>query len=160
MPNPVYTSADVYHGKANPQFSYIYDGELAEWRPMTPADLAGLSDSALLKPPTLSNYRNIDLSGKISSVSDTATKLAGFFVDNSSNDEPLFIQFYSYPYEVSSTPVLTYPLYAQSTIDQNFPYSMEGFSGILVKISEDKSGLYPWPGLSGNGVIANVYYRA
>lgn len=160
MPNPVYTSAQVLHGKAAPQFSYIYDGDLQEWRPMTPADLAGLSDSALLKPPTISGYRNINLSGQITEVSASATKLAGFFIDNNLNDEPLFVQFYSNPYNQNSVPVLTYPIYAQSTLDQNFPYSLEAFQGILVKISEDREGIYPWPGNGTTGVLANIYYRA
>ena len=163
MPNPVYPSSSISYGKANPQFSYVYDGDLREWRPMTPADLAGVGDSSLLKPPTISGYRNVNLSGKVEVVSETATNLAGFFVDNNLNDEPLYIQFYSYPYEVEgviSDPVLTYPIYAQSTLDQNFPYSMRQFNGILVKISEDKSGLYPWTGNNGVGLLSNIYYRA
>ena len=159
MPNPVYTSSAVSHGKANPQFSYIYDGDLAEWRPMTPADLAGVGDSSLLKPPTISGYRDVNLSGNPIVVSQTATKLAGFFVDNNLNDEPLYLQFYSYPYDPNS-PILTYPIYAQSTLDQNFPYSMQQFQGIVVKISEDKSGSYPWNGNNGVGLLANIYYRS
>jgi hypothetical protein len=160
MPNPVYKSDSVYHGKAAPQFSYIYDGDNQEWRPMTPADLAGLGESDLLKPPALSVYRNINLSGAISEVSNGATKLAGFFVDNNLNDEPLFVQFYSNPYTSESTPFITYPIYAQSTLDQSFSYLVHGFQGILVKISEDREGLYPWPGNNGTGLIANIYYRA
>jgi len=159
MPNPVYVSSAISHGKASPQFSYIYDGDLAEWRPMTPADLAGVGDSSLLKPPTISGYRDVNLSGNPIVVSQTATKLAGFFVDNNLNDEPLYLQFYSYPYDPNS-PILTYPVYAQSTLDQNFPYSMQQFQGIVIKISEDKSGSYPWGGNNGVGLLANIYYRS
>jgi hypothetical protein len=159
MPNPVYKSSDVYHGKANPQFSYIYDGDTAEWRPMTPADLAGIGDSALLKPPTSSGYRNINLSGDPQVVSQNATKLVGFFFDNSLNDDPWFVQFYSYPYNPSS-PILTYPIYANSTLDQLFAYSIEQFQGIVVKISEDREGIYPWAGNNGTGLMSNIYYRA
>ena len=160
MPNPVYTSSDVYHGKANPQFSYIYDGELQEWRPMTPADLAGIGDSSLLKPPTSSGYRNLNLSGQAVSINDSATKLVGFFVDNNLNDEPLYLQFYTNPYLQGSVPLLTYPIYAYSTTNENFTYSIEGFNGIVAKISEDREGIYPWPGVNGTGLLANIYYRA
>lgn len=160
MPNPVYQSSAVSHGKASPHFNYIYDGNDGEWRPMVPGDFVGASQNTFtLTPPTISGYRNVNLSGSPQTVSQSATKLAGFFVDSSLNDEPLFIQFYSYPYN-PSTPILTYPIYAQSTVDQNFPYSIEGFQGIVVKISEDREGSYAWSGNGGTGLLANIYYRS
>lgn len=161
MPNQHFPSSAVSHGKAAPQFSYIYDSNLGEWRPITPGDFVGLGGNSFnLNTPTSSGYRNINLSGEAVTVSDSATKLAGFFVDNNLNDEPLYIQFYSNPYVSGSVPILTYPIYAQSTIDQNYTYSIEGFQGIVVKISEDREGIYPWQGNGGTGVMANIYYRS
>ncbi|NBU82979.1 MAG: hypothetical protein EBS55_15175, partial [Flavobacteriaceae bacterium] len=160
-PNQTFPSSAVTHGKASPQFGYIYDPDIGEWRPITPGDFVGLGGNSFnLNTPTVSGYRNLNLSGEAVTVSDTATKLAGFFIDNDMNDEPLFIHFYSNPYTEYSVPILTYPLYAQSTVDQNFPYSIEGFQGIIVKISEDREGIYPWPGNGGTGAIANIYYRS
>jgi hypothetical protein len=160
MPNPVYPSAAVSHGKSAPHFNYIYDGNDGEWRPMVPGDFVGAGQNTFtFTPPTISGYRSINLSGNPETVSQSATKLAGFFIDNNLNDEPLYVQFYSYPYS-PSTPILTYPIYAQSVVDQNFSYSMEGFQGIVVKISEDKEGIYPWEGNNGVGVLANIYYRS
>ena len=158
MPNPVFPSSAIQGGKITPNLNYIYDGTLGEWRPMIPADFAGEA-SFSFAPPTISGYRNIALSGEAVSVSNSATKLAGFLIDNNTTSEPLFIQFYSNPYTGSPTPILTYPMYGYSTIEQNFPYSMEGFQGIIVKISEDAAGTIPWDG-AGVGVLANIYYRA
>jgi hypothetical protein len=161
MPNPVFPSSAVTYGKVSPHLNYLYDGNDGEWRPLTPGDLAGLGGNTFeLTPPTISGYRNVNLSGEAMSVSDSATNLAGFFIDNNLNDEPLYIQFYSNPYTTESIPVLTYPLYAQSTVDQNFPYSIQQFQGIVVKISEDREGLFPWSGNGGTGVLANIYYRS
>jgi hypothetical protein len=160
MPNPVYPPSAVSHGKSAPHFNYIYDGNDGEWRPMVPGDFIGAGQNTFnFTPPTISGYRNINLSGDPQTVSQSATKLAGFFIDNNSNDEPLYVQFYSYPYDPQN-PKLTFPIYAQSVVDQNFSYSMEGFEGIVVKISEDRSGIYPWEGNGGTGVLANIYYRA
>ena len=80
----------------------------------------------------------------------------GFFIDNNLNDEPLFIHFSGYN---ASSPVLTYPIYAQSTVDQNFAYSVAGFQGIIAKVTHDKQGTDPWEGNNGNGLLANSYYR-
>jgi hypothetical protein len=41
-----------------------------------------------------------------------------------------------------------------------FPYSIDQFQGIVVKISEDREGIYPWGGNGGTGLMANIYYRA
>ena len=158
MPNPVFPSSAVQGGKITPNLNYIYDGSQNEWRPMIPSDFAG-DASFSFTPPTILNYRNAALSGQAVAVSNTATKLAGFFIDNNTTSEPLFVQFYSYPYNGLSTPILTYPLYGYSTIEQNFPYSIEGFEGIVVRISEDAAGSISWNGV-GVGVLANIYYRA
>ena len=156
MPNPVFPSSAITHGKIAPQLSYIYDGNLGEWRPMTPADLAGAGDSSFtLNIPSSSGYKILDLSGQAIEVSQSASKLAGFFIDNNLNDEPLFIQISGY----GNSPSLTYPIYAQSTIDQNFPYSIDGFQGIIVQVTTDKAGDEPWQGNAGNGLLANIYYR-
>ena len=77
-------------------------------------------------------------------------------VDNNLNDEPLYIQFSGY--NTGST-VLTYPIYAQSTVDQNFAYSIDGFEGIIAQVTHDKQGTDPWEGNNGNGLLANIYYR-
>ena len=160
MPNPTFPSSSLSHGKASPQFSYIYDSAVAEWRPITPGDFVGLGGNSFnLEPPVASNYLNVNLSGQPVEVTSSGTKLVGFLVDNNLNDEPLFIQFYSNPYNTGSIPVLTYPIYAQSTVDQNFTYSIGGFEGIVTKISTDKEGKFVWMGNSGNGVLANIYYR-
>lgn len=160
MPNPVYPSSASNHGKISSNFNYVYDGNDGEWRPLTPGDFVGASQNTFtFTPPTISGYRNINLSGEAQTVSESATKLAGFFVDNNLNDEPLYLQFYSYPYD-PATPILTYPIYAQSTVDQNFQYSIEGFQGIVVKISEDREGQFAWAGNGGTGVLSNIYYRS
>jgi hypothetical protein len=36
---------------------------------------------------------------------------------------------------------------------------MDGFRGIVTKISTDKEGCYAWGGNGGVGVLANIYYR-
>jgi hypothetical protein len=41
-----------------------------------------------------------------------------------------------------------------------FPYSIQQFEGIVVKVSEDREGIYPWGGNGGTGLMTNVYYRA
>ena len=157
MPNPVFPSSSITHGKITPHLSYIYDGNDGEWRPMTPADLVGASGSSFeFKPPISSGYRNLNLSGQAVEVSASATKLVGFFIDNNLNDEPLYIQFSGYN---TGSPVLTYPIYAQSTVDQNFAYSIDGFEGIVAQVTHDKQGTDPWEGNNGNGLLANIYYR-
>jgi hypothetical protein len=159
MPNPVFPSSAVSHGKASPHFNYVYDGNDGEWRPLVPGDFIGAAGNTFhFTPPTISGYRNVNLSGDPQTVSLDATKLAGFFIDNSLNDEPLYFQLYSYPYN-PQTPTLTYPIYANSTLDQNFAYSMDGFQGIVTNISTDKEGCYAWGGNGGVGVLANIYYR-
>jgi len=156
MPNPVFPSSSITHGKITPHLSYIYDGSYAEWRPMTPADLAGAGGASFeFTPPTSSGYRILNLSGEHVEVSQSASKLVGFFVDNNLNDEPLYIQFSGY----GNSPVLTYPIYAQSTLDQNFTYSIGEFQGIITYISTDKQGNDAWQGNNGNGLMANIYYR-
>jgi hypothetical protein len=156
MPNPVFPPSSISHGKVSPILNYIFDGNDGEWRPLTPADLAGANGSSFqFVPPSASGYRILNLSGKSIEVSQSASKLAGFFVDNNLNDEPLYIQFSGY----GSSPVLTYPIYAQSTLDQNFSYSIDGFQGIVTQITIDKEGLYPWEGNNGIGLMANIYYR-
>lgn len=157
MPNPVFPPDSVSRGKVNSTLSYIFDGNDGEWRPMTPADLAGAGGSSFeLTLPVSSGYRNLNLSGQAMEVSASATKLVGFFIDNNLNDEPLFIHFSGYN---ASSPVLTYPIYAQSTVDQNFTYSIDGFQGIIVKVTHDKQGTDPWEGNNGNGLLANIFYR-
>lgn len=154
MPNPVYPVSAVVpdsivsHGKASPNFNYLYDGEIAAWRPLSADDLgAGVSTSG---------YRNTNLSGQVVSVSDTSSRLAGFIVDSDFDEEPLFVQFWSYH---TGVPLLTYPLYARSSIDQIFPSPIGGFQGILTNITRDKDGLVPWEGMNGSGILANVYYK-
>ena len=157
MPNPVFPSNSVTHGKVTSQLNYIFDGNEGEWRPLTPADLAGADGSSFeFTPPAASGYRNLNLSGEAVEVSASASKLVGFFIDNNLNDEPLFIHFSGYN---ASSPVLTYPIYAQSTVDQNFTYSIDGFQGIIAKVTHDKQGSDPWEGNAGNGLLANIYYR-
>jgi hypothetical protein len=149
MPNPVFPPSSLIHGKASPAFSYVYDSEMDSWRPLNPEDFVGAGISA-------SGYRNPDLKGEKSLVSDRASRLAGFLVDTDFDDEPLFVQFYSYH---TGVPILTYPLYAQSSIDQNFTSPIGGFQGILIGITTDKSGVNPWNGSNGQGILANVYYK-
>lgn len=157
MPNPVFPAGSVTNGKITPQLSYIFDGNDGEWRPLTPADLAGAGGATFqFTPPVSSGYRNLNLSGEAIEVSQSASNLVGFLIDNNLNDEPLYIQISGY----GNSPVLTYPIYAKSTIDQNFTYSIGGFQGIIVQITEDKQGLMPWAGNNGEGLMANIYYRA
>jgi len=157
MPNPVFPSSAISHGKVSPLLNYIYDGNDGEWRPLTPADLAGADGSSFeFRPPSASVCRVLNLSGKSIEVSQAATKLAGFFVDNNLNDEPLYIQFSGYN---TGSSVLTYPIYAQSTLDQNFTYSIDGFQGITTRITTDKEGLFGWQGNNGVGLMTNIYYR-
>lgn len=154
MPNPIYPTSSVVpdsivsHGKASPNFNYLYDGEITSWRPLS-ADDVGFGMPA-------SGYRNTNLSGQVVEVSDRASRLVGFLIDSDFDDEPLFIQFCSYH---TGVPILTYPLYAKSSIDQLFTSPVGGFQGILMNITEDKEGLIPWPGVNGSGVLTNVYYK-
>lgn len=150
MPNPVFPPSSIINGKGSPNFNYLYDNEIASWRPFRPEDFVGGGMST-------SGYRNPDLKGDKVSISDTATKLAGFLVDTNFSDQPLFVQFYSYH---TPTPILTYPLYAYSSIDQIFSFPVDGFEGILVGITHDKYGLDPWMGNNGEGLLTNVYYRS
>jgi hypothetical protein len=153
MPNPVYPVSTVVpdsivsHGKASPNFNYLYDSEIGNWRPLNPDDFGA---------GTSSGYRNPHLTGQIVEVNDRASRLVGFLIDSDFNYEPLFIQFCSYH---TGVPLLTYPIYAKSSIDQTFSSPVGGFQGILVNITEDKEGLIPWSGINGEGLLTNVYYK-
>jgi hypothetical protein len=148
MPNPVFSPLSITHGKGSPHFNYLYDGDMGSWRPLAPEDFVGGGIS-------MSGYRNANLTGVVS-VNDNAGKLVGFLVDSNFSAEPLFVQFYSYH---TGVPILTYPLYAYSSIDQNFTYPIGGFEGILVGITTDKQGSMPWNGSNGSGVLTNIYYK-
>jgi hypothetical protein len=149
MPNPVFPASAVIHGKASPNFNYLFDGEMDAWRPLNPEDFVGGGMSS-------SGYRNSDLKGEPSLVNDRASRLAGFLVDSDFDTDPLFVQFYS---QHTGVPILTYPLYAYSSIDQNFSSPIGGFQGILIGITTDRDGELPWNGVGGQGILANVYYK-
>ena len=155
MANPYFPSNAINHGKVSTQLNYIFDGNEGAWRPLLPSDFVAGGNNFQVVNPTLSGYRNLNLSGQIVEVNSSATKLAGFFIDNNLNDEPLFIHFSGY----GSSPTLTYPIYANSTVDQNFTYDIDGFNGILVKVTTDKLGNNAWAGNNGEGLLTNIYYR-
>lgn len=155
MANPYFPSNAITHGKVSTQLNYIFDGNEGAWRPLLPGDFVGGGNTFEVTTPILSGYTNLNLSGEIIEISSSATKLAGFFIDSNLSDEPLFIHFSGY----GSSPRLTYPIYANSTVDQNFAYEIGGFNGILVNVTTDKQGNNPWAGNNGEGLLSNIYYR-
>jgi hypothetical protein len=152
MSNTIYNSEGVNFGKASPAFQYIFDAysgnPVTGWRPVTPCDFVAKAQT----------FSDPNLSGEMISVSCFATSLVGFFTDYDGTDEPLYLQFFSNPI-TGGPPKLTYPLYAHSSMDQQFTYPIDGFQGIIAQITTDKEALIPWNGDSGTGILSNFYFR-
>lgn len=154
MANPIFPDEGITWGKVGPSLGFIYDAytggplPITGWRPITPCDFVAKAQT----------WREPNLSGEMISVNCCASSLVGFFTDYDGTDEPLYLQFHSNPI-TGGPPMLTYPLYAHSSMDQIFPNPIEGFQGIIAQITTDKDGYVPWQGDGGTGVLSNFYFR-